>query len=171
MLIRPYAGHAPNIKSGAYTAPDATATGDVTVEENASLWYGSVSRADVGPIHIKAYAAIEDRVVIHGAPNFLTVVGEGTVVGHNAILHGCTIGDNCWIGMGATLMNGCVIGDHCLIGAGALVTERTQIPPYSLVVGSPAKVKRPLTPEEREKVASNHTLYFKLAQDQLDKTP
>ena len=170
MLKIPYHEHTPEVKPGSYTAPNCTIVGNVTVEEKASMWYGSVTRAEAGRIHIKKYAAIEDNVVIHGKKKFDTIVGERSVVGHGAILHGCTIGEGCWIGMGTILMNGCVIGDHCLIGAGAMVTQGVEIPPNSLVVGVPGKVKRPLTPEELEMIEGNHKVYFEFAEGQLEET-
>ena len=163
-------GHTPTLKSGSRTAPNATIIGDVTVESKASIWYGAVVRGDNNHIHIGEESALEDNVVVHAPPTLPVTVGKHTTVGHAAVLHGCTVGDYCLVGMGSILMNGCVIGDHCLIGAGSMVTQGTVVPPGSLVVGSPAQVKRPLTQEELTFLEDACQEYLKLSA-QLDETP
>ena len=163
MLSIPAFGHTPVVESGARVAPNATVIGDVTVETKASIWYGAVLRGDNSHIHIGAETCIQDNAVVHSPPSLPVTVGKQTTVGHSAILHGCTVGDRCLIGMGSTLMNGCVIGDQCLIGSGSLVTQGTVIPPRSLVVGAPAKVKRPLTQEELDSLDESCQDYLKLS--------
>lgn len=133
-----------------WIAPDARVIGQVTLGAGASVWWGSVLRGDNEPIVIGENSTIQEHCVLHVDPGFPLTIGAGCTIGHKAMLHGCTIGDGSLIGMGATVLNGARIGRNCLIGAGALVTERMDIPDGSLVVGMPAKVKRPLTPEAIE---------------------
>lgn len=124
-----------------YLAPGAYVLGDVRLGENVNIWYGAVLRGDQGTITIGANTNIQDNAVLHEQ----TTLGVGCTVGHGAILHGCTVGNFCTIGMGAILLNGAVIGDQCLIGAGAVVTGKTVAPAGSLLLGNPAKVVRTLT--------------------------
>ena len=127
-----------------YIAPNATVVGDVTLGNDVSIWYGAVLRGDSGAIQVGDRTNIQDNCVLHEA----VTLGSGCSVGHGAILHGCTVGDDCVIGMGAILLNGAVLGDHCLVGAGAVVTGKMNAPDGSLILGNPAKVVRPLTEEE-----------------------
>lgn len=140
----------PVIHPSAFVAPNATVIGEVTLLENSSVFYGAVLRADNNAIVIGAGSNIQDGCILHADPPYPVTVGCGCTVGHSAILHGCTVGDNSLIGMGAIVLNGAQIGRDCIVGAGALVTQNTVIPDGSLVVGSPAKIKRSLTPEEIE---------------------
>ena len=140
----------PTLHPSAFVAPNATVLGDVTLGANSSVLYGAVLRADVNSIDIGMGSNIQDGCIIHVDPPYPVVIGNGCTVGHGAILHGCAVGDNSLIGMGAIVLNGAQIGKNCIIGAGALVTQNTVIPDGSLVIGSPAKVKRSLTPEEIE---------------------
>ena len=126
----------------------AKVTGDVTLGAGVSIWYNAVLRGDDGPISVGDNTNIQDCAVLHEE----TRVGSGCTVGHGAIVHGCTIGDNVLVGMGAIVLNGAKIGDDCIIGAGALVTGKLDAPAGSMILGSPAKVVRPLTAEE---IASN----------------
>lgn len=139
--------------------PHATVIGDVTLGENCSVWFGAVLRADENQIRIGDDTNIQDNAVIHTNPNTPTILGNGVTVGHGAILHSCTVGDNSLIGMGAIVLDGAVIGKNCIVGAGALVTGRTVIPDSSMVLGSPAKVKRALTHEEVEQNRRNALAY------------
>ena len=141
---RKHAGMGKNI----YIAPTAVVVGDVRLEDDVNIWYQAVVRADDAPIHIGAQSNIQDNVTLHVDEGYPIQIGRGCSVGHNAVLHGCTIGDNTLIGMGAIVLNGATIGKNCLIGAGALVTQHKVIPDNSLVLGSPGKVVRTLTPEE-----------------------
>ena len=122
----------------------AVVVGDVTLEKGVSVWYNAVVRGDQGPIRIGRNTNIQECAVLHEG----AVVGAGCTVGHGAIVHGCTVGDNTLTGMGAIILTGAKIGSNCLVGAGALVTGKMDIPDGSLVVGNPARVVRPLTEEE-----------------------
>lgn len=168
MLVKEYQGQLPHLKPGSLAAPNATAVGRVTLEPGASLWYGVVARGDSQSIAIGANTNIQDNAVLHVSATDSLSIGQGVTVGHGAILHGCTVEDDCLIGMGAILMNGCVIGSGSLVAAGALVTEGTIIPPGSLVMGSPAKVRRPLTLEERASIPASAAGYCARGRAQLD---
>ena len=125
-----------------YIAPNATLIGGVTLGLDASVWFGAVLRGDSEPIVVGERSNIQDLCVLHTDPGFPLVIGANCTIGHQAMLHGCTIGDNCLIGIQAIVLNGARIGRNCLIGAGALVTEGMIIPDNSMVVGMPGKVKR-----------------------------
>ena len=143
----------PTVHPTAFVADNATLLGDVTLGAHSSVFFGAVLRADREPITIGAGSNIQDNCVVHEEFGYPVTVGDNVTVGHGAILHGCTIGDNTLIGMGAIVLNGARIGSHCLIGAGALVTQSTVIPDGMMALGSPARVKSPLTPEA---IASLH---------------
>ncbi|WP_136622400.1 MULTISPECIES: gamma carbonic anhydrase family protein [Mesorhizobium] len=127
-----------------WIAPDATLIGDIRVGRNAGFWFGTVIRGDNEPIVIGADTNVQEHTVMHTDPGFPLTIGEGCTIGHRALLHGCTIGDNSLIGMGAIVLNGAKIGRNSLVGAGALVTEGKEFPDNSLIVGSPAKAIRVL---------------------------
>ena len=146
-----------------YIAPTATVVGDVSLKNNASVWYGAVLRGDSGHITIGEDTNIQDNCVIHEQ----TTLGKGCSVGHGAILHGCSVGDHCVIGMGAIVLNGARLGDHCLVGAGAVVTGKTDAPAGSLLLGSPAKVAGQLTPAQIEYIHMDADNYVALAKKQL----
>ena len=138
-------GIAPEIDEAvAWIAPTAVLVGQVVVKADAGIWFGVVARGDNEPIVIGARSNVQDNVVLHTDMGFPLTIGEGCTIGHKAMLHGCTIGDNTLIGMGATILNGARIGRNCLIGAGALITEGKVIPDGSLVVGAPGRVIREL---------------------------
>jgi carbonic anhydrase/acetyltransferase-like protein (isoleucine patch superfamily) len=139
----------PALGAGVYIARTAVVMGDVTIGEHSSVWYHAVLRGDINRIAVGHHTNIQDQAVLHVADDHPCVVGNYVTVGHSAIVHACTIGDECLIGMGAVILDGADIGEQSLIGARALVTQRMQIPPGSLVMGAPAKVVRALTPEER----------------------
>jgi carbonic anhydrase/acetyltransferase-like protein (isoleucine patch superfamily) len=162
-LIMGIGGKDPQVDPEAFTAPTSVVIGDVTLHAGASVWYGAVLRADFGPIVIGADTNIQDNCTLHVDPGFPITVGERVSVGHNAVLHGATVEDDCLIGMGATVLNGAVIGAGSLVAAQALVPQGMQVPPGSLVAGVPAKVKRPLTEEERQGLTLNGTFYVDLA--------
>jgi len=149
----------PQIAEGAWVAPTATLVGAVEVAEGASIWYGAVLRGDNEPIVIGPDSNVQDNVVFHTDEGIPVSLGRGVSVGHNAVVHGSTVGDDVLVGMGAILMNRSVIGNECLIAAGALVPEGADIPPRSLVVGVPAKVVRELTDDEVARVRRNASLY------------
>ena len=134
-----------------WIAPTATVIGKVRIGAGVGVWFGAVVRGDGEAIVIGRDTNLQEQVVVHTDPDFPVTVGAGCTVGHRAILHGCTLGDNVLVGMGAIVLNGARIGDNCLIGAGALVPEGREIPAGSLVIGMPGKVARPLTAEEIER--------------------
>ena len=140
----------PNIHPAAWVAPGAFVRGDVTIGEQSNIWYNAVLRGDQEKITVGKATTIQDCCVLHGDAGCDVVVGDYVTVGHGAILHGCTIGDNSLIGMGAVVLNGAQIGKNCIIGASALVTQGMQVPDGSMLLGVPAKVRRPLSEEEIE---------------------
>lgn len=133
-----------------YIAPGAVVVGDVTIGQESSVWFNAVLRGDVELIKVGNQTNIQDGCVIHADPGFPCTLGDGITVGHGAIVHGATIGDNVTIGMKAVVMNGAVVGENSIVAVGAVVTEGTQVPPGSLVVGIPGKVRKELTPEQIE---------------------
>lgn len=137
----------PRIASDAWVAPGSHVIGDVTLEAKASVWFGSTLRGDNEPIVIGAGSNVQENCVLHTDMGYPLTIGASCTVGHKAMLHGCRIGDNTLIGMGATILNGAVIGKNCLIGAEALITEGKVIPDGSLVMGAPGKVVRQLDAE------------------------
>lgn len=139
----------PVVGQGAYIARGAVVVGDVTLGDGASVWYNSVLRGDINRIVVGHHSNIQDNSVVHLADDFPCIVGNYVTVGHSAIVHACRIDDECLVGMGAVILDGAEIGAQCLIGARALVTQNVKIPAGSLVLGSPAKIVRALTDEER----------------------
>ena len=146
-----------------YIAPNATVVGEVVLEKDVNIWYGAVLRGDHGRITIGEGTNIQDNAVLHEK----TAIGDFCTVGHGAIVHGCAIGNHCLIGMGAIVLDGAILGDYCMVGAGALVTGKTHAPEGSLLLGSPAKVVRSLTPEERTHLEQNAKSYINHAEAQL----
>ena len=138
----------PRIDPTAFVAHNATVAGDVTLGEQVSVFFSAVLRAEQDSITVGSGTNVQDCCVFHCDPGYPVSVGKNCTIGHGAIIHGCTIGDNTLIGMGAIVLNGAKIGSNCIVGAGALVTGGTVIPDGSLVVGSPAKVRRPVTDAE-----------------------
>lgn len=143
-------GVAPDVADSAWVADSAQVMGNVKLAADSSVWFGTVIRGDTESITIGAGSNIQDASVLHADHGMPLVVGERVTVGHQVMLHGCTIGDESLIGIGAVVLNGARIGKHCLVGAGALVTEGKDFPDGSMIIGSPAKVVRPLTPEQIE---------------------
>jgi carbonic anhydrase/acetyltransferase-like protein (isoleucine patch superfamily) len=150
MSIHAFEGHVPVLGKGAWIAPGAHVAGRVTLGDDVSIWYNAVLRADINTIEIGARSNIQDNAVIHLADKYGVVLGEDVVVGHSAILHACTIGNNVLVGMGSIVMDGAEVGDDCVIGAGALVPPGKKIPAGSLVVGAPGKIVRETTQAERD---------------------
>lgn len=142
-----------------YIAPGATIIGDVTLGDQVNIWYNAVLRGDRGAIVIGPCSNVQDNCVIHEK----TTVGAWTSVGHGAILHGCTVGDDCIIGMGSVVLNGAVLGNGCLVGAGAVVTGKTVAPDGSVLLGNPAKIVKQMTPEQMEANRENARIYLELA--------
>jgi len=163
-----FLGKTPKLGKGVFIAKTATVIGDVTLGAHASVWFGAVLRGDINSIVVGHHSNIQDNAVLHLADHFPCILGNWVTVGHSAIVHACTVGDEVLVGMGATILDGAVIGKQSLIGANALVTQNTKIPPGSLVLGSPAKVFRTLTKKERaglkwwaEKYVANTAYYLK----------
>ena len=154
----------PDIHPSAFVAPGAVVRGEVHLAENSSVFYNAVLRGDRAPISIGEGTNIQDNCVIHVEYDLPVTLGKNVTVGHGAILHGCTVGDETLIGMGAIVLNGAQIGKSCLIGAGALVTQTAVIPDGCMAVGSPARVKRPLTPEEMDGLRQSAADYRQEAQ-------
>src|SRR5438876_5425151 len=142
----------PRLGQGVYIARGATVVGDVTLGDYSSVWYNAVLRGDINHIVVGHHTNIQDNAVLHLEHDWPCLVGNYVTIGHSAIVHACTVGDESLIGMGAVVLDGASIGRQCLIGAKALVTPRTQIPDGSLVLGMPAKVVRPLTEQEKQRL-------------------
>jgi gamma-carbonic anhydrase len=153
----------PNLGKNVYIAKGAVVFGDVTLGDCSSIWYNAVVRGDINRIVVGHHTNIQDNSVLHLADEYPCIVGNYVTVGHSAIVHACTIGDEVLVGMGSTILDGAGIGDQCLIGANALVTVGTKIPPGCLVLGSPAKVVRKLTFKERGKLKTWAQKYVRYA--------
>lgn len=147
-LLITLAGNSPHVHPEAWVAPNASLIGRVSLAERASIWYSATLRAEFEPIEIGAGSNIQDGVTIHVDPGFPARIGAGVTVGHNAVLHGCTVEDDVLVGMSATVLNGAVIGAGSLIAAGAVVAQGMVIPPRSLVAGVPGKIRRELSDDE-----------------------
>ena len=148
MAIYELDGHVPQLGKNAYVADSAQVIGKVTLGENASVWFGTVIRGDSEHIHIGRNANIQDGSVLHADEGIPLTLGENVSVGHKVMLHGCTVGAGSLIGIGAVVLNHAKIGKNCLVGAGALVTEGKEFPDGSMILGSPAKAVKQLTPEQ-----------------------
>jgi carbonic anhydrase/acetyltransferase-like protein (isoleucine patch superfamily) len=153
----------PQLAPAAWAAPSADLIGDVRLGTRASVWFGAIIRADNTPIIIGEDSNIQDGAIGHSDPGFPLTIGARVTVGHQAILHGCTLAGDCLIGMGAKILNGAVIESECLVGAGALVTEGKIFPAGSLIVGSPARVVRQLTDAEKQALRVSATHYAEKA--------
>jgi carbonic anhydrase/acetyltransferase-like protein (isoleucine patch superfamily) len=149
----------PMIAPSAYVAPNATVVGNVVLAENSTVWFGATLRGDNERIDIGAGSNVQDSAVLHTDPGFPMSIAPNVSIGHQAMLHGCSVGEGSLIGIQSVVLNGAVIGKHCLVGAGAIITERKIFADGSLIFGAPAKVVRELTAEEREnilKIAANY---------------
>ena len=162
-MLRAFQGILPKVGENAFIEETAVVVGDVVIGAESSVWFLSVVRADVNFVKIGSRTNIQDLCVLHVTHDtHPLIIGDEVTVGHHVVLHGCTIKDRVLVGMGAILMDGVVIGEECIIGAGALITEDTVIPPRSLILGSPGRVKRPVTEKERvwiKKSAANYVRY------------
>ena len=156
-------GRDPDLSPAAFVASCARIMGDVQLGRDSSVFYGAVLRADIASIRIGEGSNVQDGCIIHLADDLDTVVGDHCTIGHAAILHACRVGNATLVGMRATILDGAVIGEECLVGAGSLVTQRMVVPARSLVLGSPAKVVRPLTPSEIESLHASAAKYRTVA--------
>lgn len=156
------AGHTPAVADTAWVAPTAAVIGDVTIGERTGVFYSAVVRGDTTTITIGEGSNLQDGVVLHADPDFPCTVGSGVSIGHAAVVHGCTIEDDCLIGMGAVVLNGAVVGRGSMVAAGAVVLEGAQIPPGSLVAGVPGKVRRELSADEQAGLRENARHYTEL---------
>ena len=159
MTIYSLEGQSPEIDETAWIAPDATVLGRVRVGARASFWFGAVARGDNEWISIGEGSNVQELSLLHTDPGFPVTIGRDCTIGHKAILHGCTIGDETLIGMGATVLNGAVIGKNCLVGAGALVTEGKTFEDGSLIIGSPARAVRSLDDAAIQSLRDSATRY------------
>lgn len=151
---------APRIAAGAFVADGARIVGDVALGDAASVWYNAVLRADSASITVGARSNVQDNVSVHVDREHPVVIGDDVSIGHNAVVHGCTIGDGSLVGMGVVVLSGAVIGAGCLIAGGAVVLGGTRVPEGSLVAGVPAKVRRALTDDERRGLIANAEIYL-----------
>jgi carbonic anhydrase/acetyltransferase-like protein (isoleucine patch superfamily) len=161
--LLPHGDTFPQVADSAWVAPGAYVIGDVHLGEESSVWYGAVLRGDTEPIRIGARTNVQDGCVLHADPGYPAVVGEGCVVGHKAILHGCEIGDGCLVGMNATVLNGAKIGEGSIVAAGALVPENKEFPPHSLIVGVPAKRVKDVSDEQTADIGRGVRTYVERA--------
>lgn len=162
-MIAPFAGRTPDIHPTAYVPAQAVVIGDVVIGAQSSLWFHTVVRGDIHPVRIGARSNVQDNATIHVVGGrFATTIGDGVTVGHNAVVHGCTLRDGCLIGMGAIVLDAADIGAESLVGAGALVPPGTVVPPRSLLLGSPARRVRELNAEELERLRTAASNYVDL---------
>jgi carbonic anhydrase/acetyltransferase-like protein (isoleucine patch superfamily) len=152
-------GVRPDIADNAYVAPSAQIIGNVKMADHSSVWFGAVIRGDNDLIEIGARTNIQDNSVLHTDPGIPLIIGDGVIVGHRVMLHGCKIGENTLIGIGATILNGAVIGKNCIIGAHSLITEGKVIPDGSMVVGSPGRIIKSLTEQHFQMLQINSEVY------------
>lgn len=166
-MIKNLKGIKPNIDEDVFIADNARVIGDVNIKQGSSIWYGVVIRGDIENITIGEFTNVQDNSVVHTEKGAPVTIGNYSVIGHNAIIHGCSIGDNCLIGMGAIVLNHAKIGENCIIGAGALIPEGKIIPPNSLVLGVPGKIIRKVTEEEIQSIRNNALRYHELYKKHL----
>jgi carbonic anhydrase/acetyltransferase-like protein (isoleucine patch superfamily) len=164
MAIYELDGKAPRLEEGAFVADNATVIGDVILGKNASVWFGVVIRGDTDTIRIGANTNVQDMSVLHADEGVPLTIGDNVSLGHQVMLHGCTIGDNTLIGIQAVVLNNAKIGRNCIVGAGAVVTEGKEFPDNSLIIGAPARVVRQLDEEAMKKLAHNAEHYVGNAQ-------
>ena len=164
-MIISYKHYKPSIGKNTFITENSTIIGRCIIGENCSIWYNTVVRADVNEIIIGRGTNIQDGCVVHCANDYKTIIGENVTVGHNAIIHGCTVGNNCLIGMGSTILDGAVIGDNVIVGANSLITSGKKIPSGVLVMGCPAKVVRELVPAEIEEISRSAEEYSILSKE------
>jgi len=166
-MIKSFKDKSPVINKSCFIAETANIIGDVTIGANSNIWYNVVIRADVDYVKIGENTNIQDNSVIHNSTGVPTIIGDNVTVGHNAIVHACTVGNNTLIGMGAIVLDGAEVGDYTIIGAGSLIAPGKKIPSGVLAVGSPAKVIRELTDAEKEGLRDSASNYVKISKDHM----
>jgi len=166
MTVYALKGVTPTLGTGTFIAPNASVIGDVVLGDQSSIWFGTVVRGDVYPIRIGARTNVQDNAVVHVTGGVAkTTIGDDVTVGHGAIIHGCTIGSRCLIGMGSIILDGAVIEDDCFVGAGSLLPPRMRIPTRSLVMGRPAKLVRTLSSSDLDHIRESGALYVGYAHE------
>jgi carbonic anhydrase/acetyltransferase-like protein (isoleucine patch superfamily) len=170
MITFPHLQKNPKLGKAVFVAPTATVIGDITAGDDASFWFQTVTRGDVNWIRIGNQSNVQDGCVLHVTTDrFPLLIGDRVSVGHGAIVHGCTIEDDCLIGIGARILDGAKIGAGSIVGAGALVTEGQEVPPGQLVLGIPAKVIRPVSKDERQRILRTAEHYIRLKNAYMEK--
>jgi carbonic anhydrase/acetyltransferase-like protein (isoleucine patch superfamily) len=170
-MLRPYKGVMPTIPASCYVDESAQVIGDVVLGENASIWMNAVVRGDVNSIRIGANSNIQDCSVLHGMLNkYQVIVGDWVTVGHSVTLHGCTVGNKCLIGMGVVILNNVKVGDGCIVAAGTLIPENWELPPNTLWMGSPGKMRKQLDPKDEEMILTYARNYLGYKDQYLKET-
>lgn len=167
-MILPFRGRTPRIAPSAFIAPTATIIGDVTVGDEASVWFGAVLRGDVGRIEIGARSSVQDNAVLHTTDRIATVIGDDVTIGHGAVLEGCTVERGALVGMNAVVLHEAVVGEEALIGAGSVVTDGTKIPARTLAAGSPCRVRKPLEGIAAQWITRAGPAYVRLSRRYLE---
>jgi len=166
-MILPYRGRPPRIAPSAFVAPTATVIGDVTIGEEASVWFGAVLRGDVGRIEVGPGANVQDNAVLHSTNHVPTILGERVTIGHGAVLEGCTVERGALIGINAVVLHNAVVGEEALVAAGSVVTDETKIPPRTVAAGSPCKVRKELSGASVDWINRAAPAYVKLSRAYL----
>jgi carbonic anhydrase/acetyltransferase-like protein (isoleucine patch superfamily) len=166
-MILSFHGRTPRIAGSAFVAPTAVVIGDVTIGEEASVWFGAVLRGDVGRIEIGARTSVQDNAVLHTTDRIATVIGDDVTIGHGAVLEGCTIERGALVGMNAVVLHEAVVGEQALIGAGSVVTDGTKIPARTVAAGSPCRVRKPLEGVAAQWIARAGPAYVRLSRRYL----
>lgn len=167
-MIYSFGEHRPQVHSSVFVAPDARIIGNVHVGIESSIWFGTLLRGDVDSIRVGARTNIQDQSMLHVSGGIWPAsVGDDVTIGHKVMLHGCKVGNRVLVGMNSILLDGCEIGDDCIIGAGSLVLEGTKIPPGTLAVGSPCKVKRDLRDDERARILLSALHYIETSREYM----
>lgn len=162
-MIHQFDGQIPNIHKNTFIASSSDVIGNVSIGEHSSIWFGAVLRGDMNSMSIGSFTNVQDNCTVHNDDDFPTTIGDYVTIGHNSIVHGCTIANNTLIGMGSTILNGAKIGEYTIIGAGSLVTQGKKIPSGVLCMGIPAKVIRQLTQEEKQSLKESAEHYAELS--------
>lgn len=165
-MLKPYKGKLPKLGAGVFIEESAQVIGDVEIGVNSSVWFNAVVRGDVHHIRIGDRTNVQDNCTLHVTKDtYPLIIGSDITIGHNVILHGCTVKDRCLIGMGAIILDNAEIGEDCIVGAGALVTEGMKVPPGSLVLGIPAKAVRAVKPEEKARILKSAQNYIEYSRN------